>query len=141
MHDESAGYEITPERVPLAALRAFSKDVEDFLRGEGSDVDSMTLDVAVIKGSLGLRTAPTANPALLHDLQHMASADLLDPISPKRRAVVERWQRAARGPRKTRVEIRAAFLPQPIVISAQSDYRANDADQWVRVERYVRGEI
>lgn len=141
LHDESAGYEITPERVPLALLRAFSKEVEDFLRGEGDDVDAAALDVAVVKGSLGLRTAPIANPSLLNDLRSLASSELLAAIGAKRRTVVERWQKAARGPRRPRVEIRAGFLPRPIVISSQSDYRADDADQWVKVERYVRGEI
>lgn len=28
-----------------------------------------------------------------------------------------------------------------MLVTAQSDYRSDDADQWVRVERYVRGEI
>jgi hypothetical protein len=27
------------------------------------------------------------------------------------------------------------------VINAETDYRSDDADQWVRVERYVRGEV
>ena len=141
LHDESAGYEVTPDRVPLALLRAFSKDAEDFLRGEGDDVDTARLDVAIISGSLGIRTAPTANPSLLNDLRSLAASELLDAIGSKRRLVVERWQKAARGPRKTKVEIHAGFLPKPIVISAESDFRADDADQWVRVERYVRGEI
>jgi hypothetical protein len=39
------------------------------------------------------------------------------------------------------VEISAPMLARPIVISAVSDFRADDADQWVRVERYVQGEI
>ena len=141
LHDKSAGYEITPDRVPLAALRSFAGDVDEFLRGERSEVDTSTLDVAIVKGSLGLRTAPTANPSLLNDLRSLASAELLDGIGSKRRAVVERWQKAARGPRKLWVEISAAFLPRTIVISSQTDYRAEDADQWVLVERYVRGEI
>lgn len=65
LHDDSAGYEITPSRVPLAVLRSFAKDIDEFLRGDGNDVGTTQLDVAVVKGSLGLRTAPTANPAVL----------------------------------------------------------------------------
>ena len=30
---------------------------------------------------------------------------------------------------------------RPITVSAESDYHADDADQWVQVERYIRGEI
>lgn len=141
LHDESAGYEISPDRVPLSALRSFARDVDEFLRGDGGDVDTAGLDVAVVKGSLGLRTAPTANPVLLGDLRRLAQGDLLDGIGLKRRAVVERWQKAARSGRRIRVQITAGFLLAPIVISAETDYRADDADQWVRVERYVRGEI
>ena len=141
LHDESAGYEITPDRVPLAALRRFAKDVDEFLRGDGNDVDTAALDVAVVEGSLGLRTAPTANPALLGDLRRLAAGELLEGVAGKRRAVVERWQKAARGAQRLRVQISSDFLPMPIVISADTDFRAEDADQWVRVERYVRGEI
>lgn len=141
LHDDSGGYEITPDRVPLAALRSFAKDVDEFLRGDGNDVDTTTLDVAVIAGSLGLRTAPVANPVLLGDLRRLAGSEQLEGIASKRRAVVERWQKAARGTRRLRVQISAGFLPAPIVISADTDFRADDADQWVRVERYLRGEI
>lgn len=141
LHDDSAGYEITPDRVPLAALRRFAKDVDEFLRGDGNDVDTTALDVAVVKGSLGLRTAPTANPALWGDLRRLAAGELLEGLAAKRRAVVERWQKAARGTQRLRVHISSDFLPVPIVISADTDFRADDADQWVRVERYVRGEI
>ncbi len=141
LHDGSAGYEITPDRVPLSALRSFAKDVDEFLRGDGNDVDTSSLDVAVVKGSLGLRTAPTANPALLGDLRKLVDSELLDGIGSKRRAVIERWQKAARGARHIRIEIKADFLTGPIKISAETDYRTDDADQWVRVERYVRGEI
>lgn len=141
LYDDSGGYEITPDRVPLAALRSFAKEVDDFLRGDGNDVDTDTLDVAVIAGSLGLRTAPVSNPVLLGDLRRHASSEQLEGIGSKRRTVVERWQKAARGTRRMRVQISAGFLAAPIVISADTDFRADDADQWVRVERYVRGEI
>lgn len=141
LHDESAGYEITPDRVPLSVLRNFAKDVDEFLRGDGHDIDTGALDVSLVNGSLGIRTAPTANPALMNDLRKLASDQQMDGVSLKRRAVVERWQKNARGARHWRVSIASAFLPVAIVISAESDFRADDADQWVRVERYVRGEI
>ena len=40
-----------------------------------------------------------------------------------------------------RYEISSPGLPQPVVISAQTDFHMDDADQWVRVERYVQGEV
>lgn len=141
LHDESAGYAISPSRVPLAALRGFARDVDDFLRGNSQGVDTTCLDVAVVQGSLALQTAPLANPGLLADLRRLATSELLDGLDSKRRIVVERWQKTARSRHGMRVHIGAAFLPEPIVISADSDFRADDADQWVRVERYFRGEI
>ena len=141
LHDESAGYEISPGRVPLSVLRSFARDVDEFLRGDSNDVDTSALDVSLEKGSLAIRTAPTANPVLLNDLRKLAGSQEMDGIGLKRRAVIERWQKNARGGRRWRVSIAADFLPAAIVISAESDFRADDADQWVRVERYVRGEI
>jgi hypothetical protein len=141
LHDDSAGYAISPARVPLALLRAFAKDVDDFIRGDGSAVDTATLDVTVVQGSLGIQTVPVADPGFLADLRRLSESELIDSLNPRRRTVVERWQKSARGTRHSRVEIIAPMLSRPVVISADSDFRADDADQWVRVERYVRGEI
>lgn len=141
LHDESGGYEITPDRVPLSVLRSFIRDVDEFLRGERREVDTSELDVAVVKGSVGVLTTPTAHPSLLRDLLHLANSELIDGLNAKRRAVVERWQKTAHNKRGVRVEIVAPMLPKPLVIDAASDFHADDADQWVRVERYLRGEI
>ena len=141
LHGDSGGYEITPDRGPLSILRNFTNDVDEFLRGERSGLDTSELDVSVLKGSLAVLTSPKAHPSLLHDLFHLAGSEVIDGLNAKRRAVVERWQKTARGARKQRIEINAPMLTKPIVIGAGSDYRADDADQWVRVERYLRGEI
>ena len=141
LHDESAGYELGPQRVPLSTLRSFVKDADEFLRGDDSASELAEIDVAVVQGSLALRTAPLANAGLWADLRSLADREQLDGLNPRRRKVIERWQSLARGRRGMRVEIRSPALPRPVVISAESDYRGDDADQWVRVERYVRGEI
>lgn len=141
LQDESGGYAITPDRVPLSTLRNFIKDVDELLRGDAGELDTSGLDVAVVHGSLGVTTAPIANSSLWHDLQRLVASDVVDSLSARRRSVVERWQKAARGVKKVRFTINAAFLVRPIVISAETDFRADDADQWVRVERYVRGEV
>ena len=141
LHDESGGYAISPDRVPLAVLRDFIKDVDQFLRGERGEMDASELEVAVVDGSLGVLTTPTAHPGLMRDLLHLAGSELIDSLQARRRAVVERWQKAARSARGVRVEIAAPMLTKPVVIGAGSDFHADDADQWVRVERYLRGEI
>ena len=141
LHDESAGYDISPGRVPMALLRTFANDVHEFLRGDGSGPEATGLEVAVIDGSLGILTAPVTDAGLLADLRHLSQSESIDLLNPRRRPVVERWQKAAKSARHARYKISAPMLAQPVVISAASDFHADDADQWVRVERYVRGEI
>ncbi len=140
--DQSGGYEASPQRVKLSSLASFVSDVEIFLRGETKEIDSTQLDVAVREGSFAIETSPIlAAPSLFGDLKALLQSELLDKIDPKRRAVLERWQKAARSTRDMSFRISAPFLGNPVVVSVESDYHANDADQWVQVERYVRGEI
>ena len=142
MVDRSAGYEASPERVRLGDLARFADDVQTFLRGEAREVDTQALEVAVRNGSFAIETAPLpVAPRLFQDLQSLLATELLDSLDARRKEVLERWQKAARQGRGIAYRISAAFLPQPVVVSAETDYRADDADQWVQVERYIRGEI
>lgn len=140
--DHSAGFEASPERVRLADLAEFSADVATFLKGDGKDVDPKTLEVAVRKGSLAIETMPLPSaPQLFTDLRALLITELLDGLDTKRREVMERWQKTARQTRQVAYRISAPFLDRPIMVNAESDYHSDDADQWVRVERYIRGEI
>lgn len=141
MRDESGGYEISPERVPLAVLRGFTKEVEEFIRGDSGELDTTGLDVAVRRGSLQIETAPIHAPELFADLRKLSHSQFLDGVSTKRRQVVERWQKLARGARRIVVTIGSPLLAQPVVISHATEFRSDDADQWVRVERYLQGEV
>ncbi len=71
----------------------------------------------------------------------MLGGETLDSLDAKRREVMERWQKLARQSREVAYRISAPFLERSIEINAESDYHADDADQWVQVERYIRGEI
>ena len=140
--DYTAGFEATPDRVRLGDLASFSSDVATFLRGEDKEVDTNALEVAVRKGSLAIETVPLLSAAhLFRDLRALVGGELLDSLDAKRREVMERWQKAARQTKQVAYRISAPFLDRPIEINAESDYHADDADQWVQVERYVRGEI
>lgn len=140
--DSTGGYEVSPGRVRLAALAEFSGDVAALLKGSSKDVDVSALDVAVRPGSLTIQTADIAAAGtLFHDLAALNASELLDALDAKRREVIERWQRAARQKLGLAYRVRAAFLDRPVVIDQNTDYRADDADQWVMVERYVRGVI
>ena len=140
--DNTAGFEATPDRVRLGDLAGFSSDVATFLRGEDKEVDTNTLEVAVRKGSLAIETEPLLSAAnLFRDLRTLLGGELLDGLDAKRREVMERWQKTARQTKLVAYRISAPFLERPIEINSESDYHADDADQWVQVERYVRGEI
>jgi hypothetical protein len=140
--DRSAGYEASPDRVRLADLVDFTNDVAALLRGSNKEVDPHDLDVAVQAGSLAIETAPIMSaPQLLSDLRHLASSELLDAVDVKRREVIERWQKLAKSTKDLSFRIAAPFLGQPVVVSHNTDFHADDADQWVQVERYVRGEV
>lgn len=140
--DRTAGFEANPERVRLGDLVEFSKDVANFLRGEDKSVDTNTLEVAIRAGSLAIETGPLLSaPGLFRDLRSLLSGELLDSLDTKRREVTERWQKSARESRQVAYRISAPFLDRPVVIDSESDYHADDADQWVQVERYIRGEI
>ncbi len=140
--DHTAGFEATPDRVRLGDLAGFSSDVASFLRGEDKDVDTNALEVAVRKGSLAIETVPLLSaPNLFRDLRTLLGGELLDNLDAKRREVMERWQKTARQTKQVAYRISAPFLGRSIEINAESDYHADDADQWVQVERYIRGEI
>ena len=141
LHDASRGYGINPERVPLAVLKDFSRDVEEFLRGDDNEVITALLDVAVVKGSLALQTSPLSQPGLVQDLLKLLASPLTDGLQAKRRDVITRWQKLAKTSRNIVISISSGLLPRPIIINSDSDYRSDDANQWVRVERYLRGEI
>ena len=126
----------------LALLADFTRDVEVFLRGKSREVDVSKLEVSVQRGSVAIVTQPiAAAPELWRDLRALLASELLDALDPRRREVVDGWQKLARSVQGLAFRLSAPALDRPVVISAETDYRADDADQWVRVERYVRGEI
>lgn len=141
LHDASRGFEISPARVPLSVLSEFSRDVEELLRGDGKEVATAKLDVAVINGSLAIQTSSVSQPELIQDLLKLLGSQLIDGLQAKRRNVIARWQKLAKTSRNIVINISSDLLPQTVVINFDSDYRSDDADQWVRVERYLRGEI
>ena len=142
LKDHAGGFETNPGRVRLGDLASFADDVLVFLRGDSKEVDAQGLEVAVRDGSLAIQTTPLmAAPRLFADLRALLDGELLQGIEAKRREVIERWQKSARTARDLSYKISAPFLDRAVIVSADTDYRADDADQWVQVERYIRGEI
>jgi hypothetical protein len=139
---DAAPAPVSPERVSLSAMSDFVRQVAEFLRGDDKEVDTAALSVAVVPGSFALRTEPIAlAPKLFGDLRLMAASNALDAMSGKRRDIALDWQKRARGVNRLRYRVEAPFLTKPVVIDAGTDFHTDDANEWVRVERYVRGEV
>ena len=142
LRDTSRGYSVTSNRVPLATLRDFAKDVDDFLKGESGEIATNNLDVAILSGSLVIEPVDLiVAPRFFHDLAGLALSPIIDLLDKKRREVVEKWQKRARASHGLAYVISSPSLAAPVIISAETEFRLDDADNWVRVERYLNGEI
>lgn len=141
LEDRSRGYPVSPQRVPLAWLKEFAGEVDEFLRGDSREVDTTRTDVTIAEGSLQIVTPEiVAARRLYDDLASLHKSQLIDDLEPRRRKVVEAWQR------RSRQEAGRAYLigtgaRQRVRIDSTSDFHADDANRWVQTERYVRGEI
>lgn len=142
LDDKSDGFETSPDRVRLGDLVRFAEEVKEFLQGDGKEIDARNLDVQIKHGSFAVQTFPLDNaPKLFGDLRALEDSELMRLVDHKRRAVIERWQKAARSTQALAYKISAPFLNRPLIISARTDFRTEEADHWVVVERYIRGEI
>ncbi len=133
--------EVGPKHVPLALLGEFQKDVSEFLKGAGRDIDPAQVLVSVEDGSLALvATGLLAAVSLWSDLEQLKSPDSLSLIDAKRASVVERWQGAARQnpSRSYLVADRAAQVG--FSINSSTDYRKVE-QAWVHVEKYLHGKV
>lgn len=140
LQDDSPGYEVSPDRVPLATLATFAGDVREFLKGSGRDADADATEVAVVHGSLAVEARNFSSPSLVHDLQMLATSSDIGQLDPRRRAVIQRWQGAALKKASLRIRINTP-QGQAIAISSQTNFRVVDTRTLVSVERYVRGEV
>lgn len=133
--------EVAPAHVPLALLGEFQRDVSEFLRGSGRDVDPMQVQVSIEEGSLAfVASGLIAATTLWVDLDRLQSPDSLSLIDPKRAAVVERWQSAARQKPSRRYAVQEQGKKTLFSVDKTTDYRRTE-DVWVSVEKYLHGKI
>lgn len=133
--------EVGPKHVPLALLSEFQKDVSEFLKGSGRDIDPMQVQVSVEEGSLAFVTSGLlAATSLWIDLEHLKSPDSLNLIDAKRAAVVERWQAAARQNPKRSYLVMDRTAQVEFSVNSTSNYSGVE-QVWVHVEKYLHGRI
>lgn len=137
------GVEITPATIGLSRFNEFNRQVEEFVGGS----ERLPLDevhVRVEPGSYKLKVLlPFAvASALESDLRLLARQDSLGEIDPKRAEVVARWQSKARTSQQLAYVIRSEdeSLP-PISLDSTTDFRVGEIVPWVKVEKYLFGEV
>ncbi|MDD4963115.1 MAG: hypothetical protein PHI11_04245 [Gallionella sp.] len=139
--DRIRDVEVDPAHVPLALLGEFQKDVSEFLKGSGHDIDPAHVQISVEQGSLAfVASGLLAATSLWADLAHLKSSGSLELMDVKRAAVVERWQGVAyKNPmRRYVVADRADQLG--FTVDSTSNYRRVEPI-WVQVEKYLYGKI
>jgi hypothetical protein len=142
LRDGTRGYDVEPSRVPLSLLREFSSDVDKLLKGKDGEIKTSSVEIAIVKGSFAVEVLDhLVAPRLFHDLSGLTTSPILDLLDNTRAAVIDKWQKRAKTSSGVSYLIESGRLETPIVISSDSDFHRDDADQWVRVERYLRGEI
>jgi hypothetical protein len=141
VNDRIDDAEVGPKRVPLNLLGEFQKDVSDFLRGSGRDIDPAQVMVSVEEGSLALvATGLLAAATLWSDIERLNSPDSLGSIDPKRAVVVERWQAAARQNPHRNYRVAGISDQAGFSVSVTTDYRRTE-EVWVYVEKYIHGTV
>jgi len=142
VNDRINDAEVGPSHVPLALLGEFQKDVAEFLKGSGKELDAGQVLVSIEDGSLALvATGLLAATALWADVEQLKNPGAMGLIDPRRAAVVERWQKAARK-NPSRSYLLADQGKEVIArVDADSDFRNLIEAAWVPVEKYLTGLI
>ena len=142
LNDRIDDAEVGPSHVPLALLGHFQNDVSEFLAGSGKDVNLNQVMAAIEEGSLALVASSLMTATnLWADVERLHNPTQLGLVDPKRAAVVERWQAAARKHPHRRYTLANQAGAVIIRVDADSDFRNQTAAVWVEVKKYLYGQI
>jgi hypothetical protein len=144
LHLKVDGEEVTPSNINFSEFLRFNREVADFIVGKGDTNLLAYAHPEIEKGSYVVKVALSAMLLQLvqPDYEKLQGGSALSGMDIKRLAVVDRWQKRSRKDPDYRVEL----LPQnmalrPVTISSETDFHDADESQWVRIERYVRGQL
>jgi hypothetical protein len=134
--------EVGPQYVPLALLGEFQRDVSEFLRGSSKEIDPAEVPISIEQGSLVfVANGLLAATSLWADVAQLQNPSALGLIDPKRAAVVERWQVAARNHPERSYHLADKGKTLTVRVDARSDFRNQIESIWVGVEKYVEGTV
>lgn len=138
------GVEVTPANISFADFMRFNREVADFIVGSGNAGLLHDAHPEIEEGSHVVKVVLTA--ALLQSIQpdyeKLLGGQSLRGMDAKRLAVVDKWQKRSRKNPDYRVDLLPENTPlKPVHISAATDFHGADENQWVKIERYVRGRL
>lgn len=141
--DNVDGVMVSASRVPLVLLKEFAKDVGQFIVGSDPDIKASDISVSIETGSLVLRTSdpPPATLSVWLDIERLRGRSGFGRIDPKRWAVVDRWQKAARLHPSRRIRVIESISTEPVIFDAASDYVIDESPVWFETEKYLEGTI
>lgn len=133
---------VGPSHVPLSLLGQFRGDVEEFLKGSNKEVDPSEVIVSIEEGSLAIVAhGLLAAAGLWADLTTLQNPSQLGLLDPKRAAVVERWQAAARKNEHRSYLLGDESKTVTVRVDSASDFRNQISAVWVRVEKFLSGRV
>ena len=137
------GVEITPATIGLSRFNEFNGQVEEFVRGSGKlPLDEVRVHIEPGSYMLKVFLPVVVASALEADLRLLGRQDSLGEIDPKRAEVITRWQTKARTSGQLGYTIRPEGAVLPVVsLDSTTDYRIGQIVPWVKVEKYLFGEI
>lgn len=139
--DKVDDQDVGPDRVPLALLGEFQKDVTEFLRGSKREVDPNQVMVSIESGSLAfVATGLVAAAGLWQDLDYLEQSSSLIALDSKRAAVVLRWQAAAQTHPHRMYRLLDVSNSPLLKVDHESEFRKQN-NAWVSVEKYLHGRI
>lgn len=142
LSDRILNAEVSPRHVPLALLGHFQEEVQDFLRGSNKDVDTSQVLVSIEDGSLAMVvTGLLAANNLWKDIARLENPAALGLMDPKRAAVIERWQLAARKHPHRSYRLTDSVGRLSVLVDAGTDFRNQVEAIWVPVEKYLLGTV
>jgi hypothetical protein len=130
--------------VPFSRFVDFNEDVQKYVQGSDAKTVLSDLQVQIDESSYLLRLLISAGvlTSLISDTAKVAQSGSLADIDRKRAEVMLRWQERAKTEPTLIYEVRSpSGTFAPVKITQTSDYRREEKEQWVDVERYLMGQI
>lgn len=143
LRDRVDGEEITPSTIGLSRFNEFNQQVQDFLAGSQKlNVEKVHLLIEAGSYRLIAFLPPEVQTAIEPDLERLHQEDALAEIDPRRAEVIGKWQARAKSSEQLRYVIQpVGFSTGTVELSRATDYRMGNIVPWVRVEKYLFGQI